>query len=143
MKTLFSSEPIFLTSVLGILRISLGLLLVYHGKEVFEPELMKGYQSWDAFKGSMSHILPYIGKSAELVSGILLTLGLFTRIGALLCIGTLAYVTFFIGHGKFWYEDQHPFMFVLFGVLFFFSGPGNWSLDARLFKTPPGTPIPE
>ncbi|WP_373549454.1 hypothetical protein [Haliscomenobacter sp.] len=67
------------------------------------------------------------------MAGILLTLGLLTRVGALICIGTLAYITFFVGHGKFWYEDQHPFMFVLFGVLFFFMGPGKWSLDALLF----------
>jgi putative oxidoreductase len=46
----------------------------------------------------------------------------------------MAYITFKIGHGKFWYEDQHPFMFVLFGLLFFFTGPGKWSLDHVLFK---------
>jgi putative oxidoreductase len=56
-------------------------------------------------------------------------LGWFTRIGAVLIIATLSYVTFFVGHGRFWYEDQHPFMFVLFGVLFFFTGPGSWSVD--------------
>ena len=75
----------------------------------------------------------YAGKAAELVAGILLTLGLFTRLGALICIGTLAYITFILGHGKFWYEDQHPFMFVLFGLLFLFSGPGAWSLDEWWF----------
>jgi putative oxidoreductase len=39
-----------------------------------------------------------------------------------------------VGHGRFWYEDQHPFLFALFGVLFFFTGPGAWSLDALRMK---------
>ncbi|MCC6281546.1 MAG: DoxX family protein, partial [Saprospiraceae bacterium] len=40
---------------------------------------------------------------------------------------------FGMGHGKIWYEDQHPFMFVMFGVLFLFGGGGKWSLDGVLF----------
>lgn len=133
MKSFFSSTPVYLSQVLGFLRMVVGLLMVYHGKEVFDAELMKSYFDWDAFKGPSAALLVYAGKSSEFISGVLLTLGLFTRAGAVICMGTLAYVTFFVGHGKFWYEDQHPFMFVLFGLLFLFAGPGKWSLDAVLF----------
>ncbi len=108
--------------------------MIYHGKEVFDSELMKGYTEWDNFKGPGAKLMVYAGKSSELVAGIFLLLGLFTRLGAILVIGTLSYITFFVGHGKFWYEDQHPFMFVLFGLLFIFTGPGAWSIDALLFK---------
>jgi putative oxidoreductase len=76
----------------------------------------------------------YIGKSTELLSGVLIFVGLFTRVGALLVMGTLSYVTFFVGQGRFWYEEQHPFMFVLFGLLLLFTGPGAWSVDALIFK---------
>ncbi len=76
----------------------------------------------------------YVGKSSELIAGVSLLFGLFTRLGSLLTIGTLSYITFFVGNGKFWYEDQHPFMFVLFGLLFLFTGPGAWSIDALIFK---------
>jgi putative oxidoreductase len=62
--------------------------------------------------------------------------GFLTRAGALIAMGTLSYVTFFVGHGRFWYEDQHPFMFVLFGLMFIFTGPGAWSVDALIFKKP-------
>jgi len=89
---------------------------------------------WDNFKGPSARIMVYFGKTSELLAGVLLFLGLFTRLGAVILIGTLSYVTFFVGHGKFWYEDQHPFMFVLFGIFFVFLGPGAWSLDALLFK---------
>lgn len=90
--------------------------------------------TWDTFDKSNARLLVYLGKSSELIAGISLLLGLFTRIGALITVGTLSYITFFIGHGKFWYEDQHPFMFVLFGLLFLFTGPGAWSMDALIFK---------
>ena len=134
MNSFFSSTPIALTQGIGLVRIIVGALIVYHGQEVFNPELMNGYMTWDTFDKSNARLLVYLGKSSELIAGISLLLGLFTRIGALITIGTLSYITFFIGHGKFWYEDQHPFMFVLFGLLFLFTGPGAWSMDALIFK---------
>lgn len=133
MHSFFSTTPFYRESILAILRITIGLLLIYHGYEVFDATTMKGYLEWDDFKSPLGAFLVYAGKGAEFVAGVLLTLGFLTRLGALICIGTLAYITFFVGHGKFWYEDQHPFMFVLFGVLFFFMGPGKWSLDGLLF----------
>lgn len=133
MHSFFSTTPFYRESILAILRITIGLLLIYHGYEVFDATTMKSYLEWDDFKSPLGAFLVYAGKGAEFVAGVLLTLGFLTRLGALICIGTLAYITFFVGHGKFWYEDQHPFMFVLFGVLFFFMGPGKWSLDGLLF----------
>lgn len=134
MNGFFSPSPLAVEKGLAIVRIILGALLIYHGQEVFNSELMRGYAEWDTFKGNAATFMVYAGKSSELIAGLLLLLGFLTRIGALLVIGTLSYITFFIGHGKFWYEDQHPFMFVLFGILFFFTGPGAWSLDALFFK---------
>lgn len=134
MNSFFSSTPIALPQGIGLVRIIVGGLIIYHGQEVFNPELMNEYMSWDTFDKSNARLLVYLGKSSELIAGISLLLGLFTRIGALITIGTLSYITFFIGHGKFWYEDQHPFMFVLFGLLFLFTGPGAWSMDALIFN---------
>jgi uncharacterized membrane protein YphA (DoxX/SURF4 family) len=39
-----------------------------------------------------------------------------------------------VGDGKIWYEDQHPFLFVLLAAVFFFTGPGKWSIDYLLFN---------
>lgn len=134
MNKFFSPSPIALKQGIGLLRILIGALIAYHGQEVFNPQLMNEYSTWDAFDKSNARLLVYVGKSSELISGISLMLGLFTRVGALITIGTLSYITFFIGNGKFWYEDQHPFMFVLFGLLFLFTGPGAWSIDGMIFK---------
>jgi len=134
MNNFFSASPIWQNKGLAIVRIIIGAFMIYHGQEVFNPELMQGYMEWDTFKGPGAKLMVYAGKSSELIAGISLFLGLFTRLGAMLAMGTLSYVTFFVGHGKFWFEDQHPFMFVLFGLLFIFTGPGAWSIDGLIFK---------
>ncbi len=94
LKLLVSPTPIQPQQSVGIIRIILGLLLTYHGIEIFNSELMGQYATWDTFKGNYAKFLVYLGKLSELIAGILLTFGLFTRIGALLCVGTLAYITF-------------------------------------------------
>lgn len=135
MSRFLSPISINTKAIIGILRIIIGVMMVYHGWEVFSIAQIKEYAQWDIFKNSSSPlIIPYIGKSAELISGLLLLLGLFTRVGAIILIGTMAFITFWVGNGIIWYGDQYPFMFLLFGVLFFFVGPGKWSLDHIVFK---------
>ena len=130
----FSIQPIWQHKSIGFLRIVISSLLIYHGLEVFNPEIMNEYISWDVFKGPASTVLVYTGKLSELLSGILLLIGLFTRIGSVLAMGTMTYITFYVGQGRFWYEDQHPFLFALFALLFLFMGPGAWSVDSIIFK---------
>ncbi|QDK79092.1 DoxX family protein [Spirosoma sp. KCTC 42546] len=133
MKKFFSTEGILQESGLTLIRLIVGLFLVYHGWEVFDATKMNEYAAWDNFKQDFSPtFMVYLGKGSELVAGLLLTTGLLTRLSCLLIIGTMLYITFFVGHGKFWYEDQHPFLFVLLAMVFFFTGPGKWSLDALL-----------
>lgn len=134
MAGFFSQSPLAVNNGIAVVRIILGLLLIYHGIEVFDADLMSGYAKWDTFPLSLAKLMVYAGKSAELVAGILFLLGLLTRVGAILMIGTFTYITFFVGNGRFWYEDQHPFMFALFGLLFLFTGPGSWSVDALVFR---------
>ena len=132
MKKIFSASPVWQNNGLFLIRIIAGFLLIWHGWEIFNAEKMKGYVSWDMFK--TKSFLPYFGKATELAGGVLLFLGLFTRIGCLLLIGAFAYITFFVGKGKFWMDDQHPFLFVLIAMLFIFTGPGVLALDNLLFK---------
>ena len=134
MNRFFSSSPIWLHEGIATIRIIVGALLIYHGIEVFNPALMKGYVEGGMLKGPSALFMVYVGKTSELTMGILFFLGLLVRLGALMMIGTFSYITFLIGQGRFWYEEQHPFMFVLFGLLFLFTGPGAWSLDGIIFN---------
>lgn len=131
---LLGSAPLSPDKALGAIRIILGLLVTYHGLEVFQPNLINEYSTWAPFQGPYGKLMVYAGKSTELLAGLLLTAGALTRIGAFLLIGALGYITFFVGQGRFWYEDQHPFLFVLMGIIYLFYGPGAWSVDKGLAK---------
>jgi putative oxidoreductase len=135
MNKFFSSLPLWQSNGLSLIRIIVGGFLIYHGWEIFSAGKMNEYIKWDIFKDSSSgKLLVYMGKAGELTGGILLLIGLFTRIAAIIIVCTLGYISFFVGHGKIWYEDQYPFLFVLLALVFFFTGPGKWSADHLLFK---------
>ena len=134
MKNFFSPYPLWQTTGLTLVRFVVGVFLIYHGCEIFNEAIINKYLQWAQFKNSNGKFLVYSGKSAELISGILFVLGLFTRIACLLIIGVMCYITFFLGKGIIWYDDQHPFLFVLLALVFFFTGPGNFSLDKMIFN---------
>jgi putative oxidoreductase len=134
MKRFLSPLPILLPEGIALLRIVIGLLLIYHGIEIFDSKLMRSYVEGGMMTGSNALLMVYIGKFSELSSGVLMLVGLLTRVAALIMIATFSYITFFVGQGRFWYEDQHPFMFALFGLLYLFVGAGKWSIDRLIFK---------
>ncbi len=137
MNKFFSSAPAGEQAGLLLIRVILGLFLVYHGWEIFSPAKMNEYLLWDSFRNSNGKLLVYAGKGSELVAGVLFVPGLFTRLASLFTIGTMCYIAFFLGNGIIWNNDQHPFLFVLLALVFIFTGPGRYSLDHYLFKPKP------
>jgi putative oxidoreductase len=134
MHRFLSPEPLWQQQGLGILRIIVGLFMVYHGLEVFDENKMNEYTKWMVdMKLPAPAFMAYLGKSSELITGILLTIGLFTRPAAIVLAITMTFIAFGIGHGRIHMEDQHPFLFVLLALVFIFTGPGKWSLDRSLF----------
>jgi len=132
MNKFLSSSPWYQQEGLAIIRMIVGMFMIYHGFEIFDKETMMGYTTWAQFKEMPSPAaIVYAGKAAELLAGILFTIGWFTRPAAVILILTMLYIAFFVGHGKVWYDDQHPFLFVLLGLVFIFTGPGKWSVDGR------------
>jgi putative oxidoreductase len=120
---------------MAVIRILTGLLMVYHGLEVFSKETMEMYQGWDKVKAlPFGSFMVYAGKAGELITGILLTLGLFTRWASLVMAAIMFFVSFFIGSGKFWYEDQHPFLFGMMALVFAIFGSGAWAIDNKIQK---------
>jgi len=135
LKKILSSEPLWQNNGLAILRIITGLLMVYHGWEIFDGNKMNEYAKWDSVKALPAPtFIVYLGKGLELVPGMLLILGLFTRPAALLMAINMLFICFKIGHGKFYYEDQHPFLFALLALVFLFTGPIKWSIDQLIFR---------
>jgi putative oxidoreductase len=131
MKSFFT-HPSHLSTVLACVRIITGAFIAYHGFEVFSPEKMKVYFEWDMFKSSIGPSMVYLGKGAEFLAGVMLILGIYTRVGAFILVATMAYITFFVGNGKIWYHAQHPFMFVLLGLIYLFAGSVKWGVDSNI-----------
>ncbi len=132
---LFSQLRSWQHNGLAILRIVTGLLMVYHGWEVFDSNKMNEYSKWEVVKTLPAPLfMVYAGKALEFSSGALLALGLFTRTAALLMAVNMLFICFRIGNGKFYYEDQHPFIFAMMALVFFFAGPVKWSIDQLMFK---------
>jgi putative oxidoreductase len=132
---LFSAAPLWQNNGIATLRIITGLLMAYHGLEVFDSKTMQGYTEWEVIKKLPSPLfMVYLGKGLELVTGICLAIGLFTRIAALFMFIDMIFVCFKVGNGKFYYEDQHPFIFALLALVFFFTGPVQWGLDKMFFN---------
>ena len=122
-------------NAIAVVRMIIGAFMIYHGSEIFNPEIMQRYyQMLGDMKMSNAVFLSKFGKACELAAGILLTTGLFTRIGAIIMAGAMSFITFGIGDGRVYMEEQHPFMFVLFAFIFFFDGGKKWSLDSMLFR---------
>jgi putative oxidoreductase len=136
MSNLLSSRPLSQNTGIALVRIITGILLVWHGWETFDAEKMKMYTGWFIErKYSNPAIWAYAGKVAELLAGIGFILGLFTRLASLAAIAAFAGIIFILGDkGKIFEGDQHPFLFILLAVVFFFTGPGAVSLDGLLFK---------
>ena len=136
MNTLFTPDGFYAKEGLAALRILVGLLMAYHGLEIFNADVMAEYAKWEVIKTlPFSNGIAYVGKGIELISGICLAIGAFTRISALFMAINMLFICFKIGEGRFYYQDQHPFLFALIALVFFFTGPVKWAVDFKLFKS--------
>jgi putative oxidoreductase len=118
--------------MLSVLRIMAGLLFLEHGSQKF-----LGFPGGEmaGFGWSFSHPGAYAG-IIELVAGLLIALGLFTRPAAFVASGTMA-VAYFMAHAP---KDFFPvnnmgdaaILYCFLFLYFLFAGPGPLSIDARL-----------
>jgi putative oxidoreductase len=133
LAAIFSARQNKHNNALAFVRILTGCFLVYHGWEVFDSSKISEYATWDMFKNlSFAKALVTGGKAAELLGGVMFCLGLLTKLATIIIAATMLFITFYIGHGKIWYDDQYPFLFVMLCVIFFFVGAGSFSIDNLL-----------
>jgi len=136
MKKIFSSQPLLAYDTLtAIVRILMGVFMIYHGWEVFSKEPIDTYTGWlTDMHFPEPRYWALLGKAIELVGGCLLLPGLLTRFITIPLMLDMLFIVFVLGHGKIFYEDQYPLLFFLFFLYLFLAGPGKWSIDKRLFK---------
>jgi uncharacterized membrane protein YphA (DoxX/SURF4 family) len=115
-------SPVVLSIGFAAIRVITGVLMVYHGLEVFDAEKIKGYGQWLTDLNFPAPILmAYLGKGTEFVGGLLLAAGLFTRLAALVLAVTMLIICF--GMGKAAFSQMISTLFCSFCLLPFFSSP--------------------
>lgn len=119
---------------IAIIRVIVGILLIFHGLQIFEKEDMGGFADL-LTKLSLPYpeTVAYTGKLVELIGGIFLVLGLFTRVITAMLFVIFLGITFGLGEGKIFSDNQLPFLFALMFLIFFFAGAGRISIDYILF----------
>jgi putative oxidoreductase len=113
--------------LLAFLRIVVGLLFLEHATQKFFA-----FPVPFPLPGPLPPMLIAAG-AIELVGGILITLGLFTRLAAFIAAGEMA-VAYFIGHFPkgFWPAANMGEAAILYCFIFLYlaaAGAGAWSID--------------
>lgn len=131
-----SSRPAY-TQFLLIMRLFIGAMFIRHGLGLFNAQGLADNAQW---LRDVSFPIPefsaYLGKSAELLGGILLMLGLCVRPIAIPVVFTMGVIVFVRGNGEIFGERTYPFLLMLSYACFFLTGPGKWSFDYLLFDRP-------
>ena len=126
------AEPLQQLRPLGItlLRMALGVIFLFHGltkvlalQQWTHNFVHMGFPGWVA----------YLIGPLETVGGVLLILGLFSRIAGLLLAGDLlvAVITVHLPRGPIWHVNDYELQMLLSAASFwiFCYGGGPWSLD--------------
>jgi putative oxidoreductase len=116
-----------------ILRVVAGLIIFKYGLEIFSEDKMKGYTDWlTDLNFPAPEAMAYTGKLCEMISGILMVLGLFTRLAAVPLLITMSVIGFVMGEPEFLAADGSILLLLIF-LHFLLVGPGKFSLDHILF----------
>jgi putative oxidoreductase len=134
-KKLLSVNPIGIDA-LSIIRVFAGILILLHGKMVFDSQVMNGMaESMSKDLGMpFPMLMAYLAKGSEFFGGLFFALGLLTRFVSIPLAITMAVAAFIAHHGQITGDGEHAFLFLLIFVAFFFIGSGKWSVDYLLKK---------
>lgn len=113
-----------------IIRIAVAFYIFKHSLELFDIQILIKFLTEINFPFPV--FSAYTAKIIEFVGAILLAVGLFTKFITPLLITIMVGVIYTMSGGDI-FNGELPFLFALHFALFFFIGPGKWSLDYLLF----------
>ena len=115
--------------ILSVLRIVVALLFLEHG--------LQKYFGFPSAGPAMTPLL-YVQGAIEIVGGILLLLGAYTRVVALVLAGDMAVAYFMVHFPRSFFPSANAgdaaVLFCLAFFYFMFAGGGPWSVDRAALK---------
>ncbi len=131
LKKLWSTAPISADFALLLLRFMSGLLIITHGwpKLLGFADRASGFPDPFGMGSAASLSLTIF---AEFFCGILVCLGLFTRIALLFLVLVMAVIVLFIHGADPLPEKEYPLLLMVAYITLYFTGPGRFSIDAAL-----------
>ena len=133
---LLRSKPTYINIGMLVLRLALGISMAHHGYLKFlsgaEGLYKVGSMLAPLGVSGSYELLGTFAAFSELLGGILVALGLFTRLGSLLLVGVLFTATMLHVDAGFFSWD-YPSQMGFAALAIFFMGGGRYSVDAALF----------
>lgn len=131
-KKLWSTAPAGADLGLLLLRVTSGLLLaVYHGWPKFQGFAERSTRFSDPF-GISSQVSLTLTVFAELFCGVLIAIGLFTRLALIPLVVVMAVIVLIIHGADPLKTKEYALLLLVTYITLFFTGPGRYSVDAAL-----------
>jgi putative oxidoreductase len=135
-KYLFGLKPLTQYYIL-VLRVIMGLFFINHGgHELFDAKAMDELVNY--FEMDLHFPKPlfmaYLRTIAEFFGGVMLVLGLFTRLGALLIMITMLVAGFTAGKLQLFGIGEMDFAYAAVMLTLFLAGPSKFSVDFLMLK---------
>jgi putative oxidoreductase len=141
---LFSEQPINMDLGLLLIRVIIGTLMAFIGYEKlihFDELVVDEFWAKNvSFLGMTGGVPLFLTIFAEFFCSLFLILGLFTRFSLFLlmfCMGYIFMVIFpmsIVDKGENGYHFNDAFVYFIIYLGLFFTGPGKYSLDKKLFQ---------
>ena len=133
-KSLLGTQPLTQHYIL-VLRVVMGVLFINHGHELFDSKAMQNFADWlqKDLHFPQPLLMAYLRTGAELFGGIMLLLGLFTRIGAFLIMFTMFVAFFTAGKSALLGDGEMVFAYAIVTLTILLTGAGKVSLDYYFF----------
>ena len=125
-----------------LLRLVLGVAMIYNGWDKVYPE--GGFHAGHSTITALDHFckfvvtlglpywLGYVSAFVEVVGGLCLILGLFTRFFGLLIAGNMLVAIATVNRHHGYTGSQYSIALTAIALVLLLTGPGRWALDRRL-----------
>lgn len=135
MKKLLSTRPLAINFALLLLRVGVFSFMVFaHGWGKFT--YLTGNEPIDFydFMGIGQKASLVLAVFGELICGVFILLGLFTRLATIPMLLTMLVAALGAHSDSIFGEGEHALLFAVIAVVLFFTGPGKYSADKLIFK---------